>query len=356
MRINHSLMTRAIAALMLVALSLGAAHAAERTVSEFRLRYMQVDASVVDAVGKALTPEGRVTALATRNALIVSDAPEGMERARRLIELIDRRQDQVAIEASIVEVSAEYGRELGIKWSGGYSRASDDVLGRFGSTSADLSVNLPSSQESGLTFGIGAINDRVSLDLQISALESQGKARVISSPRVQVMDNQRATITEGTEIVIPSSTASTVINTGDKDSDLQSVYNRAPQIFSANLQLDVVPRIVEGEGIALAIDVRQEQFDYNKEVQGYPAKKTKSARTNLLVAAGSTIVIGGINTTYTEETEEGVPVLRSIPFIGRLFSHTVTSTETRELMIFLTPRVVKEGSDADKRNPGDTEG
>lgn len=349
-------LTATIAACAMLLLALASAHAAERTVSEFRLRYMQVDSSIVEAVGKALTPEGRVTALGARNALIVSDTDDGMQRARQVIELIDRRQEQVVIESSIVEVSADYGRELGIKWSGGYSRASDDVLGRFGSTSGDLSVNLPSSQESGLTFGIGAINDRVSLDLQISALESQGKARVISSPRVQVMDNQRATITEGTEIIIPNTTATTVVNTSDKISDVRSVGTIAPHVFSAHLQLDVVPRIVEGEGIALSLDVRQEQFDYNKEVQGYPAKKTKSARTNLLVAGGSTIVIGGINTTYTEERDEGVPVLKSIPLIGWLFRHKVTSTETRELMIFLTPRIAKEGADADKRDKGNTEG
>jgi type IV pilus assembly protein PilQ len=320
----------------------------ELSVREFRLKYLNVSEDVVLAVGRLLSSRGSVSRLPETNSMVIKDIPLAVERAGELLARLDMRPEQILIEGRIVEIRASMKKELGINWWASYKYESSDVLGGLGSTEGAFAVNLPAATEEGLALGVGIISDRFTLDLQLSALEDRGDAKVVSSPRIMVLDNHKARISDGTEILIPTMEAATIIKTGDY-ADARATK---AETFPALLELAVTPRVIDGELISLLIDTRREEFDFSREVQGFPPKLTRTASTELLVRNSETIVIGGIISTGREEGQSRVPVLSSIPLLGRLFKRDLRSEEQRELLIFITPKIM-ERAHAAKPPEGD---
>ena len=308
---------------------------AQDGVREFRLKYLRPSDELLSTVRDLLGPGGRADIIKSLNLIVVKDDEAGISRVEGLLQRIDSMPAQVAIEARIVEVDTARSRELGVKWSALNTDVSGGVLGSFGAVKEGLSVSLPPSTDSGGAFTFGIITNKLSLDMKLSALESTEAAHVLSSPHVVVIENEPAVISSGTEIVLPA-TSGTVVISGQNGSD-----SSRGRTFSALIELAVTPRVVEGGRLALDISTRREEFDYTQQFEGFPPKTTKSANTSLIVRDGDTVVIGGIYTKSDSDSEDRVPLLGRIPLMGWLFKHNSKSDSQSELMIFLTPNVLK---------------
>lgn len=292
-----------------------------------------------------LSARGSVISETRTNQLFVTDIPSKLEQVEQLIAKIDVSVRQVLIEARIVEASDSFGKSLGVKLGGGGqaidvganaggpfkgSIGSSYVAGAQGTTSGNF-VNLPSTGALGSSspgtfavslFGAGA---GPFLNLEISALEADGKGKVVSSPRVVTADQKPATIEQGTEL--PYQVASS--------SGATSIAFR-----KANLKLDVTPQITPDGNIILELDVTKDTVGQSTPA-GF-AIDTKHIKTQVLVENGGTVVIGGIFTEDQTESEVKVPFFGDLPGIGILFKNKSRSTTKREMLVFITPKMLAD--------------
>lgn len=292
-----------------------------------------------------LSIRGSVISETRTNQLFVTDIPSKLEQVEQLISKIDVSVRQVLIEARIVEASDSFGKSLGVKLGGGGqaidlganaggplkgSIGSSYVAGSQGTTSGNF-VNLPSTGALGSSdpgtfalslFGAGA---GPFLNLEISALEADGKGKVVSSPRVVTADQKPATIEQGTEL--PYQVASS--------SGATSIAFR-----KANLKLDVTPQITPDGNIILELDVTKDTVGQSTPA-GF-AIDTKHIKTQVLVENGGTVVIGGIFTEDQTESEIKVPFFGDLPGIGILFKNKSRSTTKREMLVFITPKMLAD--------------
>jgi type IV pilus assembly protein PilQ len=310
---------------------------------------------------RILSPRGSVISESRTNQLFVSDIPSKLEEIQAMIAKIDIPVRQVLIEARIVEANDRFGRALGIKLGGydargqaggipGYNVGGNNYL-TVGSnynlvgwqtrqTSTDPGynntnfVNLPANTSSDSFAGAVAQTVAVSLfsatanrflNLELSALESDGKGKVVSSPRVITADQVKALIEQGEELPYQVATAS----------GATSIAFR-----KANLKLEVTPQITPEGSVILSVDVNKDSRG-TLTPQGY-AINTKHVQTQVLVENGGTVVIGGIYTQDEGETVNKVPLLGDVPVLGHLFKNKTRTTSKTELLIFLTPKVVSE--------------
>jgi type IV pilus assembly protein PilQ len=311
---------------------------------------------------KILSPRGSVIFETRTNQLFVSDIPSKLEEIQMLIGKIDIPVRQVLIEARIVVADDSFGSSLGAKlgatdlrglrggvpgWSvGGNNRVGiggninaigaqtrqvdvDDV--DFGDTTF---INLPAIGQGGYnpaTFALslfGASSNRF-LNLEISALEADGKGKVVSSPRVVTADQQKALIEQGTELPYQVATASGATSL---------------QFRKANLKLEVTPQITPEGSVILDVDVNKDSVGQNTAA-GF-AIDTKHVKTQVLVENGGTVVIGGIFEQSERTDVTKVPFLGDVPVLGHLFKTTTKQSERTELLIFLTPKVVTDRTGA----------
>ena len=298
---------------------------------------------------RILSSRGSAIAEPRTNQLFVTDIPTKLEQVQQLLAKLDIAVRQVMIEARIVEASDTFGRSLGVKLGGsdlraerggdgGYQLAGENrmVIGGSyanavassgaGGTTDPLSsfVNLPVAGAAG-TFAVSifsAASNRF-LNLEISALEADGKGKVVSSPRVITADQNKALIEQGTEF--PYQVASS--------SGATSIAFR-----KASLKLEVTPQITPEGSIILNLDVSKDTRGI-QTTAGF-AIDTKHIQTQVLVENGGTVVIGGIFTEDQVNTVEKVPFFGDLPGVGVLFRRTATSSEKREMLVFITPKVL----------------
>jgi len=314
-------------------------------------------------VKRVLSKKGDVTADPRSNTLVIKDTPSAIARVEQLLKQVDVKTGQVMIEAKIVEVNINAREELGIQWgseyvrgdvavfSGGTKQNSTDttftpLTQGIGVVGTGFNVNLPAAVGRGFggALGIGIISKRALLDLQLSALEEKGNAKILSSPKVMVLDNQEATIASGTQIFIPNSgtttnitTSGTATGTGTGATSTSGVTEK-----EATLRLTVTPHVIDNDQISLKISTKREEFDFSRAVLGVPPKNTREAQTGVIVKNGETIVIGGIYTESNSEGESGVPLLSKIPVLGWLFKKESKRKDKSELLIFITPQIKTE--------------
>lgn len=294
---------------------------------------------------RILSARGSVIAEPRTNQLFVTDIPSKLEQVQALLAKLDIAVRQVLIEARIVEASDTFGKSLGVRLGGGAPTGnvgtfngnpvnlgfgSSYTTGASGTTSGNF-VNLPSTGALGNSnpgqFALsifGAAADPF-LNLEISALEADGKGKIVSSPRVVTADQIKALIEQGTEL--PYQVASS--------SGATSIAFR-----KANLKLEVTPQITPEGNIILALDVTKDSVGQSTPA-GF-AIDTKHIQTQVLVENGGTVVIGGIFTEDTTETEAKVPVLGDIPGLGWLFKNKGRSSTKREMLVFITPKVLAD--------------
>jgi type IV pilus assembly protein PilQ len=305
---------------------------------------------------RILSPRGSVIAESRTNQLFVSDIPSRLAQVAELIQKLDVPVRQVLIEARIVEASDTFGKSLGVRLGGGISGGTvgsangSRVFGNLGvvptvtagtATTAGSAVtnftnsnfvNLPSTGVAGNgnapgTFAISLFNSSFSrmLNLEISALEADGKGKVVSSPRVVTADQTKALIEQGTELPYQVATSS----------GATSIAFR-----KANLKLEVTPQITPEGNIILTLDVNKDTVG-QATTAGF-AINTKHVQTEVLVENGGTVVIGGIFELNETNDESRVPVLGEVPVLGALFRTRTRVANKTEMLVFITPKMITD--------------
>ncbi|MCP4995814.1 MAG: type IV pilus secretin PilQ [Gammaproteobacteria bacterium] len=302
-----------------------------------------------------LTPErGNVTVDERTNTLLVLDTAAKLEDIRRLVKKLDIAVRQVMIESRIVIAEDNFSRDIGVRF--GFNRdnysgenfaliaggmpghlADSRIAPGIGTGPDDTpanSENLMVSLPADISSGGGAVNLLVGkvgsylMQLELSALEQEGRGEIISSPRVITSDQTKATIKQGQEIPYQESSSSGATSTSFKE---------------AVLQLDVTPQITPDDHVNMEIKVTKDQADYSQRVGlNAPPINTRSVETVVLVDNGETVVLGGIFERVKGESIDRIPWLGSLPGVGFFFRNTVSTDQNSELLIFITPKILKD--------------
>ncbi len=287
------------------------------------------------------------------NVLIIRDLPQNIAEVKALVATLDTATPQVLIEARIVEVDTSFSRELGIQWGGTFRGGGNTQFGITGAQGATggpiaagavnasntvpfsaaapaptFAVNLPAAIGSGAGGGInfGILRDNLRLDLSLSALEASGKGKIISSPKIVTTDNKEAIIEQGTQI--PFSTV--------------SASGTNTQFIDATLSLKVTPHITPDGRVSMKLEAKNDSQGDVAPGATQPSINKKKATTEVLIRDGETTVIGGILQITRNENRSGLPWLSKIPVLGYLFRKDTNSTTNRELLIFITPKILKQ--------------
>ncbi len=280
---------------------------------------------------KIMSKRGDVIMDDRTNTLIITDLRDRQEAINRLIDTLDEQTPQVVIEARIVETDRAFERDLGVTWRthSRWDAAHGTQTGmKFPHRiSLDSDVDVPAAASAGrLTLSLGNVLDSFNLDATLDAFELNGDVKILSSPRIATQNNQRATIEQGTQIPVVSTTA-TQINV---------------EFISASLKLAVTPQITKEGTVIMDVSVDNSSPDFVNRVGDVPPINTERAQTQILVADGGTAVIGGIFKINDAVSQQSVPGLSKIPGIGWLFKNKNITRQNTELLIFLTPRISKK--------------
>jgi type IV pilus assembly protein PilQ len=322
--------------------------AGPRLTKSFTLSYSKAG-DVEALLQNKLSERGEMIVDGRTNTLIVTDVRDRIEILERLIDVFDTPTPQVSIEARIVEATSTFIRNLGIQW--GFRGISDPFYGNqtslefphkvlidgalipqgivtkgIGGPLGGYAVNLPApafSTAMGVSFA--NILDTFRLDMAISALETSGNGRIISSPSVTTQNNQEAEIIQGRQIPVQ-----TVAN-----------FTVTTRYINAALELRATPQITAEGTIIMYLELRNNAADFANLVNGIPPIITQSARTTVMIPDGGTTVIGGIYRTEDSITRERVPFFHKIPILGNLFRSFARTKQSRELLIFISPRIIK---------------
>jgi type IV pilus assembly protein PilQ len=267
-----------------------------------------------------------------------------------LVKRLDKPTPQIMIEARIVEANLTFNRQIGVQWGGKYTADASHgnatgwqfpnsigvtggpSMGATPSGSGNYFVNMPAPAGSGtgggaIAFSFGSLNKALNLDLVLSALESTGEGKVISTPRVSALDNKEAKIEQGVSIPFATAQAGGATNI---------------QFIDAKLSLIVTPHATPDNKIFMKIKASKNAPDTSLTgASGQPSIRKNEAETEILLTDGETAVIGGILIIDRSQSISKVPFFGDIPFLGWLFKTKTTREDKRELLIFITPRVVK---------------
>jgi type IV pilus assembly protein PilQ len=308
---------------------------------------------LVPTLKKFLSSRGDILADGRSNTLIIRDVPGVLPVLDNLLRQLDRKSQQVEIEARVVEANRSFSREIGTQLAVAFAQGGSTVGGAsavgtspiihtpappfcIGGSCTSTSPTTPTSGSLPLLTNLGAAtptsglsyifqNSKFALDEIITAAEERGVGKLISKPRTIVQNNQKAIIKQGTKIPVQTIVNNTV----------------SVQFVDAVLELDVVPQITADGTIYMDVDVKNDQIDSSiPRVQGIPAIDTQESNTKVLIADGGTVVIGGVIVTQLRTDVQQVPLLGSLPVVGNLFKHTTVSSTAQELLFFLTPRIL----------------
>ena len=316
----------------------------------FQLNYQKAEAIqklLTDTNQRMLSKRGSAVVDARTNILFVQDTPSRLEDVRLLIAKVDLTVRQVMIEARIVEAGDSFAKNLGVRFStGGTTRTVNTTTGEMtvsnSSTLARINdvtrtsqigaVNLPATPRAGNagTFALSLYNSSYTrfLNAEISALESDGRGKVISSPRVMTANQVEAIIEQGVEIPYQQATSS----------GATSVSFR-----KANLSLKVKPQITPDGKITMTLDINKDTPNTKLSTGAGVAIDTKHVKTEVLVENGGTVVIGGIYTQDVRDNTQRIPFFGDLPYIGWLFKNREWIDDKTELLVFITPKIVAEG-------------
>ncbi len=284
---------------------------------------------------KFLSQRGDIVADERTNAVIVNDIPAVLPQIDRLLQQMDRKTQEVEIEARVVAATRSFARDIGTQLGFGWGNGTTSVGGAPATTGGTTSTttgtiplfsNLPAT---GPTSGLSFVNSskNVKLDLILTWAESRGLLKVLSRPRVVTQNNIQAVVKQGVQLPIESMATLT--------SPATITY------VAAFLRLTVTPQITSEGTIFLNVDVENTLPDRSDEINGNPALITQQATTQVLVTDGGTVVIGGVIQTQNSMNVSQVPLLGDIPYLGNLFKHRAVTTTTQELIFFITPRIIQ---------------
>jgi type IV pilus secretin PilQ/predicted competence protein len=296
-----------------------------------------------------ISDRGEIIVDERTNTLLISEVKDKMDLLEKLISVVDTPTPQVSIEARVVEASATFVRNLGIQW--GFRGIADPYYGNatnlqfpnsvlvngalipqgivtkgIGGPLGGYAINLPAPAfNSALGLSFANVLDTFRIDVALTALETGGDGRIISRPSVVTQNNQEAEIIQGRQIPVQ-----TVAN-----------FTVTTRYVNAALELRATPQITAEGTIIMTIEIQNNAADFANLVNGIPPITMQSAKTTVMVPDGGTTVIGGIYRTEDSVTRERVPFLHQIPILGSIFKNFARTKTSRELLIFITPRIIK---------------
>lgn len=285
------------------------------------------------AIQSSLTRRGSVQTDKRTNSLIITDLPSTVDAIERMARDLDTTTPQIEITAKLVDVDAEALRGMGVEWNlGGPDPPEffDGGTGRALNPNNDPQQMVGSNHKTGIpdpttTISYGVFKDWGSFEAQLQLLEQNRKANIISNPRITTVDNREAKILVGQKIPLI----------------VQDVAgNAVSQLQTIGIQLKVTPHLTEDKRIILDLHPEVSDLSTQSTVQGGVIINTSEADTRVMVDDGQTAVIGGLIRTNDSQVRRGVPVLKDIPLIGMMFRSDNTTRQNRELIIFVTPRIV----------------
>ncbi|MCC6502134.1 MAG: type IV pilus secretin PilQ [Deltaproteobacteria bacterium] len=333
-----------------------ASRKAEEKLENMEIEFVPVNYATAEDLIKqvkgVLSDRGDVTTDTRTNMLIIKDIRNGIDKAKNVVTKLDTAIPQVLIEARIVEASSSFARDLGIQWGVDFQTSGGTRTTTMGSTSTTgqtfaapstlptftnatgaqkFAVNLPASGNAGTLGAIGFMLGKagvnpVVLDLRLSAGESQGQLKTISRPRITTLDNKEATIEQGESIPFETTSAA----------------GTATMFVDAKLSLKVTPHITPDGSVLMKIEATRNSIGTFTTSDGQPSINKKESKTEVLVKDGETTVIGGIVITDKNNQEKGIPYLKDIPLLGWLFKNKSVSDSQQELLIFITPKIIKD--------------
>jgi len=305
---------------------------------------------VIITVKKFLSQRGDVVADDRTNAVIINDIPKVIPTIDRLLTQLDRKTQEVEIEARVVAATRQFARDIGTQlgfgWGNGHSAIGGaQAAGSSPTTVGNLTpgyITVPGSGTSGSsiplfsnlgstapTSGLSFVNasNNVRIDAILSLAESRGLLKVLSRPRVVTQNNIQALVKQGVRVPIVT----------------QAQLGGPPTVtyVDAFLRLTVTPQITSENTIFLNVDVENTTPNFGQEIQGNPELITQQATTQVLVTDGGTVVIGGVIQTQNSINISQVPLLGNLPILGNLFKHTQVNTSNQELIFFITPRIIQ---------------
>lgn len=293
-----------------------------------------------------LSPRGTMTVSAASNALIISDTESKLEVLRQLLDGVDLEVPQVQIEARIVQADTTYTRSLGVQWgiqnvnqlgsASGMSAFKTGTTGAFGAQVSDFLINLPANpglpSVPGAGFSIGK-TDGAMLDVRLSAGELLGLTKVIAAPKITTLDKRDAKIAQGESIPFQTT----------------SLQGTQTTFVDANLELNVTPQITSrdpkeiGKQILMKVRATRNAVGARSNPAG-PSIDRREATTQVLVRDGETMVIGGVFVDTQSNNVAGIPYLSRVPVLGWLFKNKTENVSKQELLIFLTPTIVRSAT------------
>ncbi|MCG8055455.1 MAG: type IV pilus secretin PilQ [Candidatus Thiodiazotropha endolucinida] len=303
---------------------------------------------------RLLSERGNVTVDVRTNTLLIQDTAAKLEDIRRLLQRLDIPVRQVLIESRIVIANNDFAKDLGVRFGANFDGSFDDnftltagaLPGHLDNSSGiapgienngtettldanreALMVNLPVNAPSGgLNFLVGKVGSYL-LQLELTAMQTEGRGELISSPRVITSDQTQASIKQGVEIPYQEATASGATKISFKE---------------ALLKLDVTPHITPDDRVRMDLIINKDNPDYTRSILGVPPIDTRKIETTVLVDNGETVVLGGVFERNKTKAEEKVPFFGDIPYAGVLFRRNEQVDDNNELLIFVTPKILKE--------------
>lgn len=291
--------------------------------------------------GSMLSDRGSVSVDKRTNTLLVQDTVSRVDEVRNMVKSLDVPVRQVSVEARIVIASDSFGKELGARFgvtkigsSGGITSGSAEATGSIASSLASgsevgvpslndrLNVNLPAIGAAG-SLGFSLLAKDYLLDLELSALQAESQGDIVSSPRVVTADKKKALIEQGVEIPYLQASSSGATSVSFK---------------KAVLSLEVTPQVTPDEHVIMDLKINQDTV--GSVYSGVPSINTREINTQVLVDNGQTVVLGGVHEETNNNDTTKVPVLSDLPYLGKLFQKNVKSTNKRELLIFVTPKIL----------------
>lgn len=293
-----------------------------------------------------ISDRGFISSDERTNTISVRETADKLEQIRKLISTWDVSVRQVLIEARIVRARSNIAEEMGIQWGGGGLDRSGDNLFRIGGSTSTLSeltdiangnstdisfpgalaVDLGVSRTNSSSLAIGFGGDNYLIDMELSAFESDGKGEIVAQPKIVAANRQTATIKSGEEIPFQEASSSGATSVSFKE---------------AVLSLEVTPQITPDDKIIMDLKINQD--NRGEVTAGIPSIETNEVITQVLVANGETVVLGGIFQSERSTTVTKTPFLGDIPYLGALFTKTEEIDERAELLIFITPKLLKDG-------------
>jgi type IV pilus assembly protein PilQ len=326
--------------------------AGELRVQTFTLSYAKGEALSPVLTRSVLSSRGQIQVDARTNTLIIQDLPDRLATAQGLISTLDRPQPQVEVEARVVQTTRAFARAIGIQWGfngranstignttgltfpnngslGGRVQAPNSTQGPTdprGGEQTSTVVGLPVAANSAIGLALGSINGAFNLDVALTALETSGKGRILSTPRLTTQNNQTAEVAQGVQIPVQTVANNTVATTW-KD---------------ATLKLQVTPQITAAGTVIMNVSLENAAPDFARtDSNGTPAINTQRALTTVQVTDGATTVIGGIFVSQEQSNNDRTPYLYRVPILKWLFQRNSMQDSSNELLIFITPRILK---------------